>query len=113
MQHELYIYWRVAPADADAACAAMRAWQHTLTLDVRGLRPRLLRRVENAAVPGTAQPSVTLMEIYAISGQHPGMTPAVQQRIIDGGNAASAPWRQGVRHVELFDGSEPAEEPGA
>jgi Domain of unknown function (DUF4936) len=94
---ELYIYWRVLPADAQAACQALRAWQLAIEAQVPGLQARLLKRADAAA--GDA----TLMETYTLAG---GIGPALQQEIVDGGDTVSSPWRRGPRHVELF--TEPA-----
>jgi hypothetical protein len=94
---ELYLYWRVAAADAAQAVDATRRWQRELQGQVPGLAARLLQRADGTA--GDA----TLMEIYSLAG---GVGAAVQQRIVDEGAAATAPWRRGVRHLEVF--SEPA-----
>jgi hypothetical protein len=90
---ELYLYWRTGSADAAAATVAMRAWQQALQRAYPGLRTRLLRRADEAA------PETTLMETYLQPG---GIGPALQRHIADAGDAASAPWRRGARHVEVF-----------
>ena len=94
MRRELFIYWRTSGNDAAAARQAMRVCQQSLSAQFDGLRPRLLQRIEEAG------DHATLMETYAIDG---GIDAALQQRIVDAGNAASAPWRQGARHVEVFE----------
>jgi hypothetical protein len=97
MYIELYIYWRVLPADAPAASQALRTWQLALLAQVPGLQARLLKRADTAA--GEA----TLMETYTLAG---GIGPALQQQIVDGGETVSSAWRRGPRHVEVF--TEPA-----
>jgi hypothetical protein len=90
---ELYIYWRMGSADAAAASLAIRAWQLALQKAHPGLRARLLRRADEAAA------EVTLMETYLQPG---GIDPALQQHIADAGDAVSAAWRRGPRHLEVF-----------
>jgi hypothetical protein len=94
---ELYLYWRVAAADAAQAVNDTRRWQRALQGQVPGLAARLLQLADGAA--GDA----TLMEIYALAG---GVGAALQQRVVDEGETATAPWRRGARHLEVF--SEPA-----
>jgi hypothetical protein len=85
----LYIYWRVAEADATAAEQAVVAWQRQLCAAEPGLRAELLRRAD-AERPGL----VTLMECY----RGPSDTRAAE--LTEG--APLDRWLQGVRHVERF-----------
>jgi hypothetical protein len=94
---ELYLYWRTGSADAAAATVAMRAWQQALQRAHPDLQARLLRRADEAAAE--TKPEITLMETYLQPG---GIRPALQQHIADAGDAASATWRRGPRHVEVF-----------
>jgi hypothetical protein len=90
---ELYLYWRTSRADAAAATHAIRAWQQALTMDHPGLQARLLRRADEVVA------ELTLMETYAVPG---GIGAALQQQIAERGDAVSALWRRGPRHVEVF-----------
>jgi hypothetical protein len=94
---ELYFYWRANPADMAAVKTAVQTWQAAVRHAQPGLQTRLLQRAEVAA------PEVTWMEIYALPG---GIGPALQQHIVERGDAATAPWRRGPRHLEVF--TEPA-----
>lgn len=90
---ELYLYWRTGRADAAAATIGIRAWQQDLQKEHPGLQARLLRRADQSAA------ELTLMEIYTAPG---GIGPALQQHITDRGDAVSAAWRRGPRHLEVF-----------
>ena len=101
MSCELYLYWRTALANLPAATAAMQAFQRQQSLSTPGLQARLLQRVD--ASGGDA----TLMETYKLPAVAGGIGDALRQRIADGGDAASAPWRVGARHLEVFSEVEP------
>ena len=93
MKRELYIYWRVAPAHMGQAAAAVQAWQASLTLAHPGLQARLLSRCDSD------EPQATLMETYAAAA---GLSVALQRDIVEQGAQVTEPWRQGLRHAEIF-----------
>lgn len=95
---ELYVYWRLAHADVDAALAALRGWQRQLESEAAGLHAGLYLRADAPAA------EATLMETYRVdtgSGAA-GVTADLQARLAAEGDALSAPWRRGSRHVEVF-----------
>ncbi len=97
MGRELFVYWRTPrPASADAR-AAMRAWQQSAAQRVPDLQARLLQRTDDSGE------IVTLMETYALPGTPAGIDAALQRRLVEDGNEVSAPWREGARHVEVFE----------
>lgn len=96
MRCELYLYWRTSQADLPAATKAMLAFQQQQTVAWPGLRARLLRRADAAG------DAATLMETYALPSNAGGIGKTLRQHIIDSGDAASAPWRDGARHIEVF-----------
>jgi hypothetical protein len=92
---ELYLYWKLAPADEPAARQALAVWQQALCRRHPGLLARVLRRLDEG---GAAQ--LTLMEVYA---QPPhGVSDALLQTVRDEGDALLAPWCAGRRHLEVF-----------
>lgn len=95
MARELFIWWKVAAADAAQAEAAVVAAQRQLRDWKAGLRAHLYRRHEAQADP------VTLMEIYRCTGSD--IDDALQAAI----EARLAPclqvWCRGGRHVEVFE----------
>jgi hypothetical protein len=95
---ELYVYWRLARADVDAALAALRGWHRQLESDAAGLHARLYLRAD---VPAD---EATLMETYRVDadGGEAGVSPGLQARLAAEGDALSAPWRRGSRHFEVF-----------
>ena len=100
---ELFIYYRVAAADLDAALSGALALQARLRESVAQLDARLLRR---SAASGEFE---TWMETYALRSQalgESGIDAALEARI-----AADAevlrPWIDGERHVEAFVGVAP------
>jgi len=103
VRSELYLYWRTSLADLPAARLAMQTFQHRQTLSAPGLRARLLQRAD---APDSA---ATLMETYALPASAGGIGDALRERIVQGGDAASAPWRAGPRHLETFSEIDPAE----
>lgn len=93
MNRELYIYWRVAPAQMGQAAAAVQAWQASLSLAHPGLQARLLSRCDSEGS------QATLMETYVAAA---GLSAALQKAIVEQGSQVTEPWRQGVRHAEVF-----------
>lgn len=85
-----YVYYRVADTDLAAAVAAVTAAQQRLCDAHAGLAADCLRR------PGAKDGLVTLMEVYAFGPAHDAG--AVEADAA----AASAPWRRGDRHLEVF-----------
>lgn len=94
MNRELFIYWRVAPAQLPQATAAVLEWQTGLRLAHAGLQARLLSRCDS----GAAQ--ATLMETYADAA---GLPPSLQSAIVEQGAQLASRWCQGDRHVEVFE----------
>lgn len=88
---ELFFYWRL-PADAvPAAQAALRAWHRGLDAAGTALLPRLyVRHASESGGPST------LMEVYAAPE-------AWRERLVSEGDALTARWRSGPRHLEDFD----------
>lgn len=93
---ELFIYWKTAAAQADAAARDAAAWQAELRREFPGLAAALYRRADAAgtAAPGTA----TLMETYAGA-----LDPALERRIVSEGDARLQRWLEGPRKVEIFE----------
>ena len=96
LSRELFIYWRVAPLDLDAAARAMASFQAALRLRHDGLQARLYLRSDDLGQVGE---KATLMETYKVAG---GVDEQLQTAIVLGGAQASAAWCQGPRHVEVF-----------
>lgn len=90
---ELYIYYRVADANADEAARAVSTMQRTLRAAHPGLAARLLRR------PDAAGGVRTWMETY--SNPSAGVDAAIETAIADAARALSQ-WIDGDRHVEIF-----------
>ncbi len=97
MASELFVYWRVAAADAVHAEAAAAALQRELRLEWPGLHARLYRRAEAPAG------LLTLMETYALEGHATAWRDAVAAHAA----VRLGAWCQGQRHVEVFDRIEP------
>ncbi|WP_310383675.1 DUF4936 family protein [Roseateles sp.] len=83
MSVEIYVYYKVADANLDAA---LLAFEQALA-GSNGPRPRLLRRLESEASPQT------WMEIHAGADAQ-----ADEQRLA----VALTPYLSGARHVERF-----------
>ena len=92
-QREIYVYYRVGAADADALADRVRALQAGLCERHPGLQARLLRR---PVAEGAVQ---TWMEVYAIAG---GVGEELQ-RAIDAAAEPLSSAMQGPRHVEVFE----------
>lgn len=87
----LFIYWKTR--EAAEAEAAVRAMQSALRQAHPALQAAFYRRSD------AGKTEVTLMETYACAG---GVTETLAQQI----EAAAAPlarWRDGARHIEVFD----------
>ncbi|MEY8875823.1 MAG: DUF4936 family protein [Leptothrix sp. (in: b-proteobacteria)] len=106
---ELFVYYRVAPADEAAAQAHLASLQNQLRAALPGLQARLLRRGADpgasaeAVVPTSpsASPSSspsTWMETY----RHPHGLSAAQLAQICQALADAPPQRIGARHEECF-----------
>jgi hypothetical protein len=98
-KRQLFIYWRVAAADAQAAAEALRSWQRWLQHEHPALHARLFSRVPST--PG----EVTLMETYAVESavRADGIDAELQRCIEDDGQSIVQRWLRGVRQVEVFD----------
>ena len=92
---ELYIYYRVADADAVAARREVEAMHDRL----RQAHPGLVARLLNRADDGSGQQ--TWMEIYALPGSAGGI-PADLEASIEGWAARWSALIAGSRHVEAF-----------
>jgi len=94
---ELYVYYRVAQADVQAAQQTVRAFQERLRELHPGLVARLLQRSEERAE------GVTLMEVYAFDdGQRRVIDPGLRLHIEEAA-AALTPLLSSPRHNEAFD----------
>ena len=100
-RREAYVYWTLPSEALGEALPAMGVFQQALALAAPGLVARLLLRQDDAG-GGVA----TVMETYALPSHPAGLGDALLDHIHSQGDAASAPWRGGTRHVELF--AEPA-----
>ncbi|MCY7314600.1 MAG: DUF4936 family protein [Rubrivivax sp.] len=94
MQRALFVYWHVEPGRLDEATAVTQTWQQALCRQHPTLQASLYRRTD--ADPGRR----TLMESYSAPG---GIDEALMHTISAQGEAATAAWRQGARHVEVFE----------
>jgi quinol monooxygenase YgiN len=93
---QLFIYWRVGAADLPLARRSVLELQQRLRLENAGLQASLLLR-DDVANSGEN----TLMEIYA---SQRGIDASLQRQIEALCEAATAAWRRGPRHVEVFRG---------
>ena len=92
---ELFVYYRVRPADAVEALAAVRRLHAQLRSDRPGLCARLLRRTDDD------HELQTWMETYATDPPHDGIS-AEWQADIEASARVLAPFIQGTRHTEVF-----------
>jgi hypothetical protein len=90
----LFIYWKTGREDAASAAAELAVCQQDLCRLHPGLVATLYRRADEIGA------AVTFMETYS---RHGGIDAALQAEIVASGAAASARWRQGERHVEIFE----------
>ena len=89
---ELYVYYKLEPAQAEVALAAFRHLQAALHLRLPGLQSRLLKR------PVAAGVQQTWMEVHSWPQ---GTTPSDGwQTLIE---KLAGPLSVGLRHVEIFD----------
>ena len=89
-----FVYYRVAERDLQAALNAARDMQADLVVERPDLKTTLWRR------PDAKDGEVTLMETYRRST---GIDAALIQHIEAVASVASAAWRRGKRHVEVFE----------
>ena len=96
---ELFVYYRVRAAQADAARVVALAFQAELRLRHPALTARLLRRNESAPERGDE----TWMETYAIDPRidAAGVGAALQAEIETAARALE-PFINGARHTEVF-----------
>jgi hypothetical protein len=91
---EVFIYWRLAAPDREDAVAAIAVCQRELCARLAGLRTGLYLRTDAGDGP------LTLMETYG----HPlAIDDVMRCQIVEAGDAATARWRVGPRHVENFE----------
>jgi hypothetical protein len=94
---EVFIYYRVLSAHAEALRTAMAVWHAQLREVCPGLIARVLVRDEHGA------PSQTWMEIYSTDPLGlPGGVDAALQRRIEVEGLRLAPLIDGPRHAEAF-----------
>ena len=94
---ELFVYYRVAQSDVQAALTAVRAFQQRLRGHHPGLAARVLQR------SGERDTDVTLMEVYTCDrGGIRGADSALQARI-EAAAAVLTPLLASARHIESFD----------
>jgi ABC-type nitrate/sulfonate/bicarbonate transport system substrate-binding protein len=97
---ELFIYYRVHPAQAAAALDAVQQMQLDLMRRHPGLTARLLRREPEVKPEATADALQTWMETYSLESNPEGVTPALQADVAALGGALDM--IQGPRRVEVF-----------
>jgi Domain of unknown function (DUF4936) len=90
---QVFAYYRVRPADASAAIAAVRTLHDSLRAAMPGLMCTLSRRAD-----GDTE-LLTLMETYAHAD---GVGEVWRITIECGAREALAAWVVGKRHVEVF-----------
>ncbi|MES3015549.1 MAG: DUF4936 family protein [Pseudomonadota bacterium] len=94
---ELFVYYRVRPADAAMASIAAHAMQAQLRIRHPELIARLLCR------PDSGGGEQTWMETYAADpARAPEGIGAALQAAIDEAALALQPWLVGPRHTEVF-----------
>jgi len=91
---ELFIYYRVAAAEAPQALATVQGWQAALRLRHPGLQARLLKK-HPAGEAGVE----TWMEIYAARHDGPDLVAELQAELVEGPPLYAAGTE---RHVEAF-----------
>jgi hypothetical protein len=98
-RRQLFVYWRVAPADLPSALEALREWQAGLVDNHPALRCGLYRRSDGA------EAQATVMESYALesAGPHDGIDDTLHAYIVESGRNVLQRWLSGARHVEVFD----------
>ena len=98
-RREVFVYWKLAPEALADAVAGTHTFQRALALATPGLQVRLLVRCDEGE---HAVATATLMEIYALPAHPGGIGDTLLARLREDGDAATAPWRRGGRHVEVF-----------
>ena len=94
---ELYAYYRVVPANAQAALQAVITFQQRLREQHPGLAARVLRRADDNSG------GVTLMETYAFdNGARKGIDDALRSSIEEAAAGMTA-LLSGPRQTEVFD----------
>ena len=95
---ELYVYYRVVPANAQAALQAVIAFQQRLREQHPGLAARVLRRADDDSA------GVTLMETYAFdNGARKGIDDALQLAHRGGCGRNDCAAERPARTTEVFD----------
>lgn len=94
MARSLFVYWKTPRAMLDAATASLAAAQRGLVERHPGLQARLYRRADDDGE------LATLMETYARDG---GIDATLAQAVDAAADGASAGFRHGARHVEVFE----------
>ena len=94
---QLFIYYRIAPADLAAVCAAWMSVQQALCATHPGLQARMHRRPETSS-----DGMCTLMETYCFAHHAQGVSESLQAEIDAAAGAALRPWLRGARHCEVF-----------
>ena len=95
MARELFIYWKVPLAQAEAAHGAAAALMQALAQSQPALQVRLLRRADEGG------DKATFMETYRAPA--PGVTAAMQAAIQAEAERAFAALGLPARHVEAFE----------
>ena len=93
---ELFIWYRVGPAQAAEATRRVRDMQAALVASVPGLQARLLVRA------GAGADDATWMETYALPGRVEGIGPALEADIEARARTFGGLF-EGGRHAEVFD----------
>ena len=99
---EVFVYWRLRPADLEAALVALRGLHDRLRSAHPGLGCSLYRRVDTQA-------EATLMEVYrtGVPGDDRAAGTGLLSALRGQGDVATAPWRRGPRQLEVFDALDP------
>ena len=97
-RRQLFVYWRVAGADPQAAVQVLQALHAQWSAQWPGLVTGLYLRTDDPA-------RVTMMETYALQADvaPQGLTPEQLGPLLDAADQATATWRYGARHPEWFD----------
>ena len=97
---EWFVYWAVAAGDVPAASEALRGWHERLESQHPGLHASRYARPD--ARPDRPDRH-TLMETYRFDASLPEEEQArLTETLRNEGDALSARWRLGARHVEVF-----------
>ena len=93
----LFIYWKLPPAQAQAALDALLQAQAVLRAAHPGLQARLFQRSDTAAAN---EGHVTGMETYGMAG---GIDEDLQLKLVMAGDEALSRFGAPRRHVEVFE----------